>query len=501
MEELRKTLESGSTLVRLVTFEEPEVLELALEAASMLRVEPWVWSSTGGLRQASLRDQKGIADTMNAAAALVWLRTNIREPALCIMLDLTDHLQDAQTVRALRDVVDHFSAGGQNMELADRAWMLMIDYRADVPMVVEAISRRVDVPPPDDAEIEVCVRQALKRVNIRRPLNVKIPKKAFEQIIQTLRGLSRRQVRQIICESVHDDGEFNEKDLPVVIEGKRRLIKSAGVLEFVDRPGSMDEVGGLTKLKEWLRRREGGFSADGAAAGLEAPRGVLLLGVQGAGKSLAAKAIAAAWGRPLMRLDPGALYDRYVGESERRLREALRQAEAMAPVVLWIDEIEKGFASAASQSTDGGLSQRMFGTLLNWMQERTAPVFLVATANNIDALPPELLRKGRFDEIFFVDLPGREARAQIFAIHLKKRKHDPAKFDIPALVAESEGYSGGEIEQAVISGVYRAFDERRALATADVSEALATSPPLSVTMRERVVALRAWAEGRCVPAD
>jgi SpoVK/Ycf46/Vps4 family AAA+-type ATPase len=263
----------------------------------------------------------------------------------------------------------------------------------------------------------------------------------------------------------------------------------------------MDEVGGLKNLKLWLSRREAALSEDGQKAGLDAPRGVLLLGVQGAGKSVAAKAIAAAWQRPLMRLDPGVLYDRYVGESERRLREALRQAEAMAPVVLWVDEIEKGFASAASQSTDGGLSQRMFGTLLTWMQDRTAPVFLVATANNIDALPPELLRKGRFDEIFFIDLPSEETRAEIFRIHLRRRKCDPGSFDIARLSVLSAGYSGAEIEQSVVSGMYAAHAARRAMTTEDLAKALSDSPPLSVTMRERVDALRAWSRGRCANAD
>ena len=243
------------------------------------------------------------------------------------------------------------------------------------------------------------------------------------------------------------------------------------------------------------------MTTKGQQSGLPAPRGVLLLGVQGAGKSLCAKAIATAWQRPLLRLDPCALYDRYIGESERRLRDALDQAEAMAPIILWVDEIEKGFASAASRSTDGGLSQRMFGTLLTWMQDHTEPVFIVATANDIEALPPELLRKGRFDEIFFVDLPGPESRREIFSIHLKSRGKDPAAFDLDALTKASDGYSGAEIEQAVVSGLYDAFQAGRDLSTQFVLDALRNSPPLSVTMAERVDALREWSKGRCVPAE
>jgi SpoVK/Ycf46/Vps4 family AAA+-type ATPase len=228
---------------------------------------------------------------------------------------------------------------------------------------------------------------------------------------------------------------------------------------------------------------------------------VLLLGVQGAGKSLAARAIATAWRRPLMRLDPGTLYDRYIGESESRLRSALRQAEGMAPVILWVDEIEKGFAGAAGQSVDGGLSRRMFGTLLTWMQEHTAPVFLVATANDIAALPPELLRKGRFDETFFVDLPGPDARREIFKIHLKRRNQDPAGFDLPALAAAADGYSGAEIEAALLAMLHRVLSGKCHVCTSALLDALRDSPPLSVTMREHVLALRSWARGRCVPAD
>ena len=226
-----------------------------------------------------------------------------------------------------------------------------------------------------------------------------------------------------------------------------------------------------------------------------------MLGVQGAGKSLSAKAIATAWQRPLLRMDVGALYDKYIGESERRLRDALKQAERMAPIILWIDEIEKAFASAASQSSDGGLSKRMFGALLTWMQERTEPVFLIATANDIEALPPELLRKGRFDEIFFVDLPSLESRSTIIEIHLKKRKRDPAKFDIAALAVAADGFSGAEIEQAIISALHDAFSLKMELMTQHILDALKNSPPLSVTMSEKVAALREWAQGRCVMAE
>jgi len=257
----------------------------------------------------------------------------------------------------------------------------------------------------------------------------------------------------------------------------------------------------MKRLKKWLNQRKDAFGSKATEFGLDAPRGVLMLGVQGAGKSLCAKAIATAWHQPLLKMDPGALYASFIGESERNLRDALRQTEMMSPVVLWIDEIEKAFASAASRSADGGLSQRMFGTLLTWLQEHEAPVFVVATANDIGALPPELLRKGRFDEIFFVDLPNHDVRKEIFAIHLKKRKREPEKFDLGALAEASEGYSGSEIEQAVVSGLHEAYSGKSSLSTDRILSALRNSPPISVTLAESVQYLRAWAEGRCVPAD
>jgi SpoVK/Ycf46/Vps4 family AAA+-type ATPase len=279
------------------------------------------------------------------------------------------------------------------------------------------------------------------------------------------------------------------------------MIQRGSLLEYVQIPQDLSEIGGMRRLKKWLSQRKDAFSSEATEFGLEAPRGVLMLGVQGAGKSLCAKAIATAWHQPLLRMDPGTLFNSYIGESERNLRQALRQTEMMSPVVLWIDEIEKGFASAASQSTDGGLSKRMFGTLLTWLQEHEAPVFVVATANDIEALPPELLRKGRFDEIFFVDLPRSDVRKEIFAIHLKKRKRDPKKFDLGALAEASEGYSGSEIEQAVVSALHGAYAAKAGLNTKRILSALSASPPLTVTLAEKVQYLRAWAEDRCVPAD
>jgi SpoVK/Ycf46/Vps4 family AAA+-type ATPase len=275
---------------------------------------------------------------------------------------------------------------------------------------------------------------------------------------------------------------------------------AAELLVFEAELPAMDEVAGMAALKRWLHLRRAPFLEPAAAQGLPPPRGVLLLGVQGAGKSLAAKAVAASWQLPLFRMDFGALHDKWQGESERKLREALRVAESMQPCVLWMDEIEKGLAGGGAD--DGtGATRRMLGTLLTWMAERRSHVFLVAPANDIQALPPELVRKGRFDEIFFIDLPGPQAREAILRTHLSRRKQEPERFELPALVAAADGYSGAEIEQAILSALHTAFNAGKKLKTDHIADALAGSPPLSVIMAERLAALRAWASTRCVPAE
>jgi SpoVK/Ycf46/Vps4 family AAA+-type ATPase len=318
---------------------------------------------------------------------------------------------------------------------------------------------------------------------------------------QTLRGLTQAEAGRVVAAAIHDDNALTAADLPRIVEYKRNLLKSAGCLDAISVNVNVDEIGGLDNLKSWLAKRRDATSARARDYGLDAPRGILLLGVQGCGKSLCAKVVAADWQMPLLRLDPGVLYQKYIGETESRLRDSLAQAEAMAPVILWIDEIEKAFASAASTSADGGLSQRMFGTLLSWMQDHRSPIFIVATANNIEALPPELMRKGRFDEVFFVDLPNAAARQRILEIHLQRRNRDPGRFAMDRIAEATDGFSGAELEQLIVSAMYSAFAQGEDLADAHLLAERATTKPLSTLMRERIVSLRAWAKDRCVPAD
>ncbi len=287
-----------------------------------------------------------------------------------------------------------------------------------------------------------------------------------------------------------------------VLEAKRGALRQEGVLEYISVDASFADVAGLARLKEWLRKRRDALTQEGQKFGLEPPKGILITGVQGCGKSLAAKAVAGEWGLELAKLDAGALYDKYVGESEKRLRRALEVAGKLAPVVLWIDEIEKGFAATgASADVDAGLSQRILATFLTWLQDRQSGVFVTATSNNLNILPPELLRKGRFDEIFFVDLPGAEARDELLRIHLNKRGRDPGAFDLKALSAASDGFSGAEIEQAIVAGLYTAFSKKDQLSTEILLGEMQGTRPISVTRQEDITALRAWARSRAVAAN
>jgi SpoVK/Ycf46/Vps4 family AAA+-type ATPase len=319
-------------------------------------------------------------------------------------------------------------------------------------------------------------------------------------LLSHLRGLTFFEVKKIVTQAVIEDGRLDRADLATVLDAKKRAIQRSGVLDYYPADESLADVAGLTNLKGWLRKRKNAFvnPEEAKKFGLTAPKGLLLLGVQGCGKSMCAKAVAAEWQLPLIRLDPSSLYNKFVGESERNLRRAIKTAEQMAPIVLWIDEIEKAFGG--QESGDSGTSSRIFGTFLSWLNDKKESVFVIATANDISRLPPELLRKGRFDEIFFVDLPDEEVRKEIFAVHLGRRDRPVQAFDLEALAAATEGFSGAEIEQVVLSALYSAFSLGEDLSDALLIEEARTTRPLSVTMGEKIEELRSWARDRAVPA-
>ena len=489
---LEKLIEGRHPAVLVNTLEEVDAREMVVQAAVNLKLPLRIWTVTEGVRDGLLTDSQPIPNTEHPAAGLLYM-AHQHGPHVFLALDLLGHLSDAKTLRVARDLVYRF----ERMQ----STLVLIDPSDDLPRPIEAYTTRFDLSVPDAAELEeICLRR-LRNIHQSSPIKVGITQNDLKVIVRNLRGLTRRQAEQIITDTVTDNQKLDREDINRVMALKRQILHKDSLMEYVETPTALDQIGGLARLKQWLDQRQAALSEEAVEFGIESPRGVLMLGVQGAGKSLCAKAIATAWQRPLLRMDVGALYDRFIGESEKRLKLLLRQAEMMSPIILWIDEIEKAFAGAASRSVDGGLSQRMFGTLLTWMQEHTEPVFLVATANDIEALPPELLRKGRFDEIFFVDLPIESTRQEILAIHLRKRKRDPEQFDLDKLASAAEGFSGAEIEQAVISALHNAFSANEELADEHILAVLSETPPLSVTMAERVQALRDWAKGRCVLAE
>ncbi len=491
-ERFEQLIKSGEGCISITSYEEDYALDIVRDTAMKLNRDLWVWSAADGVRDGLLQGSPVVAGTDKPYAGLTNLE-KAKEGAICVTLDLADNLRDLKVQRVLRNIMKIFE---QNESV-----LVMIDASNKLPDIIKSYAKAFELSYPDENELKDIIRATVVKIHRKNPVEIGITHRGLDAIIKNLRGLTRRQAQKVITEAVAYDGKFDDHDINNVIASKRRLVQRSGLLEYIQTPLDLSEIGGMRHLKKWLKQREAAFTAEAEKFGLNPPRGVLMLGVQGAGKSLCAKAIATAWHQPLLKLDPSTLYAAYIGESEKNLSEALRQVEMMSPVILWIDEIEKAFASAASRSSDGGLSQRMFGTLLTWLQERDAPVFVIATANDIEALPPELLRKGRFDEIFFVDLPKEDVRREIFAIHLQKRNRKPDDFDLDVLAKASDGYSGAEIEQVVISALHEAYSDSEKISTDSIVKAIKSSPPLSVTMREDVLGLQAWAKGRCVPAD
>jgi SpoVK/Ycf46/Vps4 family AAA+-type ATPase len=352
---------------------------------------------------------------------------------------------------------------------------------------------------PDDAQLLSVIREEISAwSNANNNLRINTHRDVLKKLVKNLRGLSVHEARRLARGIIRDDGAITEEDLPEVNRLKFELMDMNGVLSFEYDTAKFSSVGGLNKLKEWIKTRETAF-LDGNKNKLgDGPKGVMLLGIQGSGKSLAAKAIAGLWGVPLLRFDVGALYNKYIGETEKNLRLSLQQADLMAPCVLWIDEIEKGLATGNS---DDNTSRRVLATLLTWMAERKSRVFLVATSNDVTLLPPELIRKGRLDEIFFVDLPKQPIREEILAIHLRKREFDPAEFNLADLAEAAEGFSGAELEQAVVAAMYSATAMGDKLTTEHIASEISKTYPLSVVMAEQIEQLRLWARDRTVSAD
>lgn len=490
-DELRLLINSRHPIITVETSEESRIEGLAAEVAAELDIPFFTWSVTSGVMRRGT-DQP-IYDTEDPDKALGNIGA-IRGDAIFLLKDFTRYFEQDRTLRRMRELAASFREVRRSVLISAPVLKLPPELED------EAVPFRLELP---DALLLFKVAQAtLAELGAQLSLKVELDQEGLRQLARNLAGLTMDEARRTLARCLHARSRVDAQTASDVLEAKRVLLQQQGVLEYLRADTSFADVAGLENLKQWLRKRRGALTPEGKRFGLEPPKGVLIIGVQGCGKSLAAKGVAGEWKLQLARLDAGGLYDKYIGESEKRLRRSLEIAQQLAPLVLWIDEIEKGFAATtASADVDAGLTQRILASFLTWLQDREGGVFIVATSNDISALPPELLRKGRFDEIFFVDLPDAAARQELFRIHLKRRGRESAQFDLSALAEASDGFSGAEIEQAIASGMYTAFSQSQQLSTGVLLEELRATRPLSLTRREDITALRDWARDRAVPAN
>ena len=489
LQDLTTLVRAATPLLVIETVDEQRVIDCFRHVIAQSLRPLWRWTLTDGL---SRLDFTRFDDDVppDATTTLEAIRS-ATEAGVFILFDFHPFVRYAMSLRMLREIVQRQRSAPHTV--------VLVGAKVELPEELEALALRVPLALPDIKELAGIMRGEAVAWQREQGRRVEVDGEAARTIVRNLVGLSAPDARRIVRKLIYNDGALGQHDLPELMQSKFELLNRSGLLHFEYATASFADIAGVQRVREWVQRRRAVFLSPEATPMLDPPKGVLLLGVQGCGKSLAAKAIAGGFGVPLVRLDFGTLYNKYQGETEKNLREALASTELLSPCVLWIDEIEKGLASGGGE--DGGVSRRVLGYLLTWMAERKAKVFTVATANAVQELPAELLRKGRFDEIFFVDLPSEAVRGEIFALHLKRRQLDPAAFDLPALAAASDGFSGAEIEQTIVSALYDAAGNGTPPDQAILLNALKQTRPLSVLMREQVEALRAWAQGRCMAAD
>ncbi len=482
--DLAALLVSRVPIVVLETRDETRAMAMIVAATRQAgsAIPVFEWTITDGLGRADL--SLGAGQQFNSAPLDVLRTIRVTDLAgVYVLVDFHPFLDDPVHVRLLKDI-------GQSYDRLART-IVLLSHAVEVPEELAHLVARAELAVPGREERARTVDAAVEEWS-RTHGQVMVDPRARDLLVENLGGLSLGEVERLARGAVAD-GALVVSDLPAVMEAKYALLHQSGVLEYEHDLPSVADLGGMARLVQWLERRRPAF--DGSSPGLEPPRGLLLVGVQGCGKSMAAKAVAGVFGVPLLRLDLAAVHNKYVGESERILRETLATADVLAPCVVWVDEIEKALADDES-----GAARRVLGTLLTWLAERRSRAFVVATANDVSELPPELVRKGRFDEMFFVDLPDPDARAHILRVHASRRGLALSDPDLRALVPASEGYSGAEIEQAIVSALYVAHDGGGPLSATHVLGELRATRPLSVVMAERIAGLRAWAAGRTVPA-
>jgi SpoVK/Ycf46/Vps4 family AAA+-type ATPase len=490
-EELNILIQAQYPLIYLVTPEEERaeqaISKIAQEHSEYRRV--YVWTVTHGIVEYGQSRQMTQHNTVSPEAAIEWT-VRQKDPGIYIFKDLHPFVEGPVITRWLRDAIASFKG-------TEKAIILMSPVQT-IPIELEKEVVVLDYPLPNLSELNQVLSASLKKTRGSR-----LTTETREKLLKAALGLTKDEAEKVYRKAQVKAGRLTEEEVDIVLSEKKQLIRRNGILEYIEEDETIDSVGGLEELKRWLKQRANAFTERAREYGLPQPKGMLILGVPGCGKSLIAKTTSRLWGLPLLRLDMGRVYDgSTVGRSEANLRSALKTAESISPAILFIDELDKAFAGGAgSGDSDGGTSSRIFGSFLTWMQEKKSPVFVMATANRVERLPGEFLRKGRFDEIFFVDLPSSTEREDIFKIHLTKRRSDIDRFDLEQLTKVSDGFSGAEIEQAIIAAMYDAFAQDREFTQLDIIAAIKSTLPLSRTMTEQVTALRDWARQRARPAS
>jgi SpoVK/Ycf46/Vps4 family AAA+-type ATPase len=499
LREIEVLIRARYPLLSIISYEEERVEAELAKLAERLGKKIFCWSFIKGLYPYGLSQQSqkrvfspGTTDPQEALEEII----KYVDSAIFIFKDFHPYIRDNAVVRKLREVVQHLANGHKTL--------ILLSPTLGIPMELEKDVTVIDFPLPGLPQLQHLLETILMELKEKSRRDITIDEASREKLLKAAQGLTLKEAENSFARALITNNQLSGAEIGIILKEKEQAIRKSGLLEFYNTDASIEGVGGLDNLKEYFRKRSTAFTEKARNFGLPPPKGVLLIGVQGCGKSLCAKAISREWSLPLLRFDVGRVFSSLVGSSEENIRRAISIAESVAPSLLWIDEIEKAFAgTSSSHLSDAGTTSRVFGSFITWLQEKTAAVFVMATANNISILPPELLRKGRFDEIFFVNLPCLAERKEIFAIHIAKKRRDPKNFDIAKLAGRCKGFSGAEIEEAIVTGLYDAFYEspdKDTFSDAHIMKALSETVPLSKTMAEDIQRLRQWSTQRARPA-